>query len=33
LAEQQKIADVFTGAKLLAKKLDVREIAVWLQFP
>jgi sulfonate transport system substrate-binding protein len=33
LAEQQKIADAFTGAKLLPKKLDVRELAVWRQSP
>lgn len=29
LAEQQKIADVFTEAKLLPKKIDVHENAVW----
>ena len=29
LAEQQKIADAFTAAKLLPKQLDVRENAVW----
>jgi sulfonate transport system substrate-binding protein len=29
LAEQQKIADAFTGAKLLPKQIDVRESAVW----
>jgi sulfonate transport system substrate-binding protein len=28
-AEQQKIADVFTAAKLLPKKLDIRENDVW----
>lgn len=29
LAEQQKVADVFTDAQLLPKKLDIRENDVW----
>jgi sulfonate transport system substrate-binding protein len=33
LAEQQKIADAFTAAKLLPKQLDVRENAVWRPKP
>jgi sulfonate transport system substrate-binding protein len=33
LAEQQKIADSFAGAKLLPKQIDVRDNAVWRQTP
>jgi sulfonate transport system substrate-binding protein len=29
LAEQQKIADMFVGAKLLPRPIDVRDNAVW----